>query len=116
MSGYKGMGMHRVRWAKGGEPEIQCATCLEFLPAVEEFWQPEHGLRKCRECVRAAGRPRRAALMRRKRADPVFKETENEGRRVMRKANVEAERTYQREWYRRKRSVLARHQAQEGVA
>lgn len=116
MSGYKGMGMHRVRWAKDDEPEIQCGVCYEFLPAVVEFWEPARGLNRCRECHRVAWRDHRAALMRAKRADPVFRAAENVGRRVVRSANVEAERTYQRDWYRRKRSVLARHQAQEGVA
>ena len=32
MSGaFRGMGMHRVRWASGAEPEMQCAGCYEFL-------------------------------------------------------------------------------------
>ena len=116
MSGHKGMGMHRIRWPVDGEPEIQCGACYEYLPAVLEFWEPHHGLSRCHSCRLVSERSRRAANMRAKRADPVFRATENLGRRVVRAANAEAERTYQRDWYRRKRSVLARHQAQEGAA
>lgn len=81
MSGFPGMGLHRVRWPSHAEPDMQCATCYEFLPLTTEFWEPERGLRRCRACLSEANRVRLRAVRDRQ--------------------------TYWRNWSRRNRSSLA---------
>ncbi len=44
--------MHRVRWKRGEEPEMQCAYCFEFWPIAGGFWDPSHGIQKCECCLR----------------------------------------------------------------
>lgn len=110
-----GKGLHRVRWASSGEPEMQCAVCFEFLPITAQFWLPTHGLRRCRACLVEANRPKVAALQRKARADPVKHAREMEAERAAYRANVESRREYARNWFRRNRSALARAQ-RAGIA
>lgn len=84
-------GMHRIRWAAGGEPEMQCSHCYEFLPITTEFWRPGHGIQRCAVCIQEARRPRARLAMRRKRA----------GDRAIARA-------YEADYYRRRYSTLAR--------
>lgn len=94
MSGFRGMGMHRVRWAVDGEPEMQCAACFEYLPITPEFWTPGHGLQRCDGCVREKTRLRTRRAMRRRRAD-----------------DRAVAQIYDADRYRRNDSVLARYLA-----
>lgn len=92
-------GMHRVRWPKDGEPEMQCARCYEFLPITAEFWRPEWGTQRCKACQDEVRKPRQRQAMRRKRA-----------------GDKEVARAYEADFYRRKYSTLARFRRRLGIA
>ncbi len=96
-------GMRRVRWVVGEEPEMQCATCYEYMPITTEFWVPVHGLRRCRACwidgMRAANRIRRT--------DHEYRDGERKAAAAQRAVD---RREYARNFYRRKYSTLARFQ------
>ena len=50
----------RVRFvADSGEDgtfEMQCGSCLLYVPLIPEEWQPKNGLTRCRACWREYGR------------------------------------------------------------
>lgn len=90
-------GLHRVRWIAGEDPEMQCASCFEFLPLTTEFWDPRHGTRRCKVCWAEAKKSYHAEYMRKFRAK----------RRDAKNPAVAA--NYDANWKRRNTSLLSRY-------
>ncbi len=64
----RGDGMRGVR-IREGDFEGQCAYCREYLPLSAEFWPlQEHGLRRCKACLREYKRIRQAGYLATRRA------------------------------------------------
>lgn len=102
-----GAGRHRVQWSKAEEAfEMQCDTCLGFLPVTTEFWVPKHGLTRCRACYRESNNVRQARKNGARRADPGYRLIEAEALRIKRGANRDAWLEYRRAYYRANRDHL----------
>lgn len=108
-----GYGCHRVRWSKADDEfQVQCDTCLEFLPLTIEYWAPKHGLTHCRACYRDVNNVRQRAANRSRRANPKLRAQDNAGQRAKRAANRDAFLEYRRAWYRANRErVTAQRRA-----
>ena len=59
----RGNGMRGVR-IREGDFEGQCAYCGEYLPLTPDFWPlREHGLRRCKACLREYKRLKQAGYV-----------------------------------------------------
>lgn len=107
MSSVRHQGRHKVRWSKAEEAfEMQCDTCLQWLPIDAEWWVPKHGFNRCRECYRVDDRKRAKAWNDSRRADPQYRLLEAEALRVKRHANREWWLEYRRAYYREHREQI----------
>lgn len=66
-----------------GEYELQCRECSEFWPLTDEFWDPVHGMWRCRACLRAYAAARQRGYM----ASEAAKEARREANAVKYWAN-----------------------------
>lgn len=114
----RGDGMRGVR-VREGEFEGQCAYCREYLPLDAEFWPlRDHGLRRCKACLREYKAIKQRGYVATKRAaynaavrarmafmDPKDREVRNAKNRAWKAANRERIAEYNRAYRDRKKAA-----------
>ena len=84
------------------EFEAKCDYCLEWWPLDRDFWQPHHGMRRCRACLAEHQRGKNVI----RRADPVRRQEDVESMKAYRRANKDALNERRRAYYRANRERI----------